>query len=48
MKVAKNKEELQAAMDYAKSLGSEAFGLPAFYIEKYITRAKHIRVSDSG
>jgi len=42
MKVAKNKEELQAAMDYAKSLGSEAFGLPAFYIEKYITRAKHI------
>ena len=42
MKVAKTKEELQAAMDYAKSLGSEAFGLPAFYIEKYITRAKHI------
>ncbi len=42
MKVAKTKDELQAAMDYAKSLGSEAFGLPAFYIEKYVTRAKHI------
>ena len=42
MKVAKSKEELSAAMEYARALGSEAFGLPAFYVEKYITRAKHI------
>jgi len=42
IKVAKSAEELAAAMEYAKSLGSETFGMPAFYLEKYVTRAKHI------
>ena len=42
MKVAKSQDELAAAMEYAKSLGSEAFGMPAFYLEKYVARAKHI------
>ena len=42
IKVAKSREELEAAMGYAKSLGSEAFGVPAFYLEKYVTNAKHI------
>ncbi|MBE0481767.1 MAG: ATP-grasp domain-containing protein [Dehalococcoidia bacterium] len=42
MKIAKDRNELAAAMDYAKSLGSETFGLAAFYLEKYVTRAKHI------
>ena len=42
MKVANSKDELAAAMEYARSLGSEAFGVPAFYLEKYVSRAKHI------
>jgi pyruvate carboxylase subunit A len=42
IKVANSKEELAAAMEYAKSLGSEAFGVPAFYLERYIARGKHI------
>jgi pyruvate carboxylase subunit A len=42
MKVAESKEELAGAMEYAKSLGSEAFGVPAFYLEKFVARGKHI------
>ncbi len=42
IKVANSGEELAAAMEYAKSLGSEAFGMPAFYLEKYVAKAKHI------
>ena len=42
MKVANSQDELAAAMEYARSLGSEAFGVPAFYLEKYVSRAKHI------
>lgn len=42
MKVADGQDDLAAAMEYAKSLGSEAFGVPAFYLEKYVSRAKHI------
>jgi pyruvate carboxylase subunit A len=42
MKVANTKEDLAGAMEYARSLGSEAFGVPAFYLEKYVTRGKHI------
>ncbi len=44
IKVAKSKEELEAAMSYAKSLGSEAFGVAAFYLERYVERAKHIEI----
>ncbi|MCL0074497.1 acetyl-CoA carboxylase biotin carboxylase subunit [Dehalococcoidia bacterium] len=42
MKVANNKEELVEAMKYAESRAGAAFGISAFYIEKYIPRAKHI------
>ena len=42
MKVANNSEELMEAMKYAESIGNSAFGISAFYIEKYIPRAKHI------
>jgi pyruvate carboxylase subunit A len=42
IKVAKSKDELAAAMGYARSLGNEAFGVPAFYLERYVERAKHI------
>jgi pyruvate carboxylase subunit A len=42
MKVANSREELAGAMEYARSLGSEAFGVPAFYLEKFIARGKHI------
>ena len=38
MKIANSKDDLSAAMEYAKSLGSETFGLAAFYLEKYVTR----------
>ncbi|UCG82860.1 MAG: acetyl-CoA carboxylase biotin carboxylase subunit [Dehalococcoidia bacterium] len=42
MKVAETKDDLAGAMEYATSLGSEAFGVPAFYLEKFIARGKHI------
>jgi len=48
MKVAESRDELGAAMEYAQSLGSEAFGVPAFYLEKYIARAKHIEFQILG
>ncbi|MFW0859919.1 MAG: acetyl-CoA carboxylase biotin carboxylase subunit [Dehalococcoidia bacterium] len=42
MKAVNNQDELVAAMKYAESIGSSAFGVSAFYIEKYISRMKHI------
>ena len=42
IRVAKDKDELVEAMKYAESRGNSAFGISAFYIEKYITRVKHI------
>lgn len=42
IKVASNRDELAAAMQYAKSVGGEAFGMPAFYLEKYVASARHI------
>ncbi len=42
MRVAKDRDELVEAMRYAESRGSSAFGISAFYIEKYVPRAKHI------
>lgn len=40
--VAGNRDELLKAMKHAQSRGSSAFNISAFYIEKYIPRAKHI------
>jgi pyruvate carboxylase subunit A len=42
MKVAENKDALMETMNYAESRGGAAFGIAAFYIEKYLPRAKHI------
>ncbi len=42
IKIATNDDELLEAMKYAESRGKSAFGISAFYIEKYIPRAKHI------
>jgi acetyl-CoA carboxylase biotin carboxylase subunit len=42
IKVANSREDLAGAMEYAKSLGNDAFGMPAFYLEKYVSRGKHI------
>ncbi len=42
MRVAKDRDELVEAMRYAESRGSSAFGISAFYIEKYLPRVKHI------
>lgn len=42
MRVAKDKNELEGAMKYAESRGSSSFGIAAFYLERYFTRAKHI------
>ena len=40
--VAKNRNELVKKIRYAESRGISAFGIPSVYIEKYISRAKHI------
>lgn len=42
MRVAKDRSELEGAMKYAESRGSSSFGISAFYLERYFTRAKHI------
>lgn len=42
--VAKDRDGLMKAMKYAESRGSSAFNMAAFYIERYIPRAKHIEI----
>ncbi len=42
--VAENRDELMKAMKYAHSRGTSAFDVAAFYIERYIPRAKHIEI----
>lgn len=42
--VAKDRDGLIKAMKYAESRGSSAFNMAAFYIERYIPRAKHIEI----
>lgn len=42
--VANDREELLKAVKYAESRGTSAFNISAFYIEKYIPRAKHIEI----
>lgn len=42
MGVARNRNELVAVARHAESRGNSAFGISAFYIEKYIPRVKHI------
>jgi pyruvate carboxylase subunit A len=42
MRVAKDRDELVAAMRYAESRGNSVFGISPFYIEKYLTGVKHI------
>lgn len=42
IKVAWNSNELAETMKYAESRGSSAFGIASFYIERFLTRIKHI------
>jgi acetyl-CoA carboxylase biotin carboxylase subunit len=42
MRVAKDQAELEGAMKYAESRGASSFGIAAFYLERYFTKAKHI------
>ena len=42
MGVARNRDELVAAARHAESRGNSAFGISAFYIEKYLPKVKHI------
>jgi len=42
IKVAWNRDELAETMKYAESRGKSAFGMASFYIEKYLTKIKHI------
>ncbi|MFQ6111284.1 MAG: biotin carboxylase N-terminal domain-containing protein, partial [Nitrospinota bacterium] len=42
MRVVRDREELLTAAKYAQNRGLEAFGIPAFYLEKYLPRVRHI------
>jgi pyruvate carboxylase subunit A len=48
MKAVHDRDELIGAMCYAESMASSAFGMSAFYIERYIPRAKHIEFQVLG
>ncbi len=42
MKVVRDQDELLTAAKYAQNRGLEAFGISAFYLEKYLPRVRHI------
>lgn len=44
MRIVRNPDELQEALDRARSEAKSAFGNTAVYIEKYLERPKHIEV----
>ncbi len=44
MRIAHNEEQLLASLDSASQEASNAFGNPGIYIEKYVTRIRHIEV----
>jgi pyruvate carboxylase len=44
MRIVHNQDELQTALDRARSEAKSAFGNTAVYIEKYLQRPKHIEV----
>jgi pyruvate carboxylase len=48
MRIVRNQEELQGAIERARSEAKSAFGNGAVYIEKYLERPKHIEVQIIG
>lgn len=42
MMTARNPEQLKAAVKYAEERGRSAFGVTAYYIEKFLTGVKHV------
>ncbi|MBR0127742.1 MAG: pyruvate carboxylase [Firmicutes bacterium] len=48
MRIVRNKEELPAQFNSAKSEAAKAFGIDDIFIEKYIERPKHIEVQVLG
>ncbi|MDO4833519.1 MAG: pyruvate carboxylase [Bacillota bacterium] len=48
MRIVRNKAEMQAQFDSAKSEAGKAFGCDDIFIEKYIERPKHIEVQVLG
>ncbi|GAB4351341.1 MAG: acetyl-CoA carboxylase biotin carboxylase subunit [Candidatus Abyssubacteria bacterium] len=44
MRIARSEDELEDAIRYAKTIGTSAFGNPAFYVEKLLDRPRHIEV----
>lgn len=42
MMTAKNAEQLKSAVKYAEERGRSAFGVTAYYIEKFLTGVKHV------
>ena len=48
MKVARSEEELEQALDMARTEAKAAFGDDAVYLEKYLTKPRHIEVQILG
>ncbi|MCF7763893.1 MAG: pyruvate carboxylase [Verrucomicrobia bacterium] len=48
MRVVRKESELQGLLDEAQAEAGRAFGNPAVFLEKYITRVKHIEVQIIG
>lgn len=44
MAVASNRRELGDVVRYVESMGQKAFGVPSFYIEKFLTGVKHVEI----
>jgi acetyl-CoA carboxylase biotin carboxylase subunit len=44
MKVARSESELEQALDMARTEAKAAFGDDAVYLEKYLTKPRHIEV----
>ena len=48
MRIAKNEDELIANIDAASLEANNAFGNPGIYLEKYVTRVRHIEIQVLG
>lgn len=44
MAVARDKQELRNVVRYVEDMGKKAFGVPSFYIEKFLTGVKHVEI----
>jgi len=48
MKIVNSEEELESAVESAKSIAGSAFGNPTVFIEKYVVKPRHIEVQILG